>query len=223
MPIFDFNSHAIDTFMFCIDGRVYNIKKLEIERSLENMNKYKVGDKIVLKKELNNLDNFSGTCFVPQMEKYKTIPLTIIKIAGDGLYETEGTKDGDRTWFVRDEMIAEKWNEVMNIGKALECMKLGMKIRDTSWDDGEYIYYNDENDIIDESGEIYHIDGYDLNNIWVEYVDEDETKPKKEKIAKLGDYKVFYDKDQADLIPVLKDMKEVINKLVDAYNGEDNV
>lgn len=217
------DNYMVDAFRFCIGSRVYDIKKLEIEGSLEKMNKYNVGDKIVLKKELKNMDEFHGTWFVPKMEKYKTIPLTIIKIAGDGLYETKGTKDDDRFWFVRDEMIAEKWNEVMNIGKALECMKLGMKIRDTSWDEGEYIYYNDENDIIDESGEIYHIDGYDLNNIWVEYVDEDETKSKKEKIAKLGDYKVLFDKDQAELIPLLKDMKEVINKLVDVYNGEDNV
>ena len=186
------------------------------------MNKYKVGDKIVLKKELKNMDKFDETCFISAMEKYKTLPLTIVKVVEDGLYEARGAKD-DNNWFVRDEMIAEKWNEVMNIGKAIECMKLGMKIRDTSWDEGEYIYYNDENDIIDESGEIYHIDGYDLNNIWVEYVDEDETKSKKEKIAKLGDYKVLVDKDQAELIPLLKDMKEVINKLVDVYNGEDNV
>ena len=216
------DNHMVDAFRFCIGGRVYDIKKLEIEGSLENMNKYKVGDKIVLKKELKNMDKFDDTCFVPKMEKYKTIPLTIIKITEDGLYETKGTKDDDRTWFVRDEMIAEKWDEVMNIGKAIECMKLGMKIRDTSWDDGEYIYYNDENDIIDESGEIYHIDGYDLNNIWVEYKDEEE-KPKKDKIDRLGDYKILLDKDQESLVILLRDMKTAINKLIDAHNGEENV
>lgn len=213
MPIFNFDIHAIDAFRYYA----------ECERGDKKMNKYKVGDKIVLKKELKNMDEFDGTFFITAMERYKTLPLTIVEIRENGVYKTKGIKDDDNNWVVRDEMIAEKWNEVMNIGKALECMKLGMKIRDTSWDEGEYIYYNDENDIIDESGEIYHIDGYDLNNIWVEYIDEDETKSKKEKMAKLGDYKVLFDKDQADLIPLLKDMKEVINKLVDAYNGEDNV
>ena len=213
MPIFNFDIHTIDAFRYYA----------ECERGDKKMNKYKVGDKIVLKKELKNMDEFDGTFFITAMERYKTLPLTIVEIRENGVYKTKGIKDDDNNWVVRDEMIAEKWNEVMNIGKALECMKLGMKIRDTSWDEGEYIYYNDENDIIDESGEIYHIDGYDLNNIWVEYIDEDETKSKKEKIAKLGDYKVLFDKDQADLIPLLKDMKEVINKLVDAYNGEDNV
>lgn len=213
MPIFGFDSHAIDVFRYCI----------KCERGIEKMNKYKVGDKIVLKKELKNMDEFDGTFFITAMEKYKTLPLTIIEIRENGVYKTKGIKDDVNNWVVRDEMIAEKWNEVMNIGKALECMKLGMKIRDTSWDEGEYIYYNDENDIIDESGDIYHIDGYDLNNIWVEYIDENETESKKEKIAKLGDYKVLFDKDQADLIPLLKDMKDVINKLVDVYNGENNV
>ena len=210
MPIFGFDSHAIDAFRYCI----------ECGRGIEKMNKYKVGDKIVLKKELNHLDKFIDTHFVGEMEKYKTIPLTIIKIAGDGLYETEGTKDDARTWFVRDEMIAEKWNEVMNIGKALECMKLGMKIRDTSWDDGEYIYYNDENDIIDERGEIYHIDGYDLNNIWVEYIDE-ENKTKKKKIERIRNYSI--QTSDVGTLELLKALKETVNKLVDAYNGEDNV
>ena len=98
-----------------------------------------------------------------------------------------------------------------------------MKIRATEWDDGEYIYYNDERDIVDETGAIYHIDGYDIEYIWVEYKDEEE-KPKKDKIDRLGDYKVLVDKGQAELlIPLLKDMKEVINKLIDAHNGEDNV
>lgn len=214
MPIFNFDDYTIDAFRYYA----------ECKRGDRKMSEYKVGDKIVLKKELKNMDNFGGTCFVPKMEKYKTVPLTIInKITEDGLYEAKGTKDDDGTWFVRDEMISEEWNEVMNISKAIECMKLGMKIRATNWDAGEYIYYNDEKDIVDENGNIYHIDGYDIEYIWVEYTDEGETKSKKEKIAKLGDYKVLVDKDQAELIPLLKDMKEVINKLVDAYNGEDNV
>ena len=201
---------------------VAKYERMANERRIK-MSEYKVGDKIVLKRELKNTDKFDGTCFVSAMEKYKTLPLTIVRIIGDVLYETKGTEVDDRTWFVRDEMIAEKWNEVMNIGKALECMKLGMKIRDTSWDEGEYIYYNDENDIIDESGEIYHIDGYDLNNIWVEYIDEDETKTKKGKLSKLGDYKILLDKDQESLVILLRDMKTAINKLIDAHNGEENV
>ena len=146
------DNHTVDAFRFCIGGRVYDIKKLEIGRSLGNMNKYKVGDKILLRKDLKTMDNYYGTCFVPAMANYKTYPLTITKVLKDGLYEAKGTRDDDNTWFVRDEMIGEEWNEVMNIGKALECMKLGMKIRDTSWDDDEYICYNDENDIVDECG-----------------------------------------------------------------------
>ena len=199
--------------MVAKDERMANERRIK-------MSEYKVGDKIVLKKELKNMDKFDGTCFVSEMEKYKTLPLTIIKIAGFNLYETKGTKDDDKIWFVRDEMVAEKWNEVMNIGKALECMKLGMKIRDTSWDEGEYIYYNDENDIIDESGEIYHINGYDLDNIWVEYIDE-ENKTKKKKIEKIRNYTI--QTSDVGTLDLLKALKETVNKLVDAYNGEDNV
>ena len=123
MPIFDFTDHTADAFRYL----------MILERRMKDMSKYKVGDRVVLRKDLKFLDNFDGTVFVDQMEKYKTVPLTITKVVSEGLYETRGTKDDTTDWFVKDEMIAEKWNEIMNIGKALECMKLGMKIRDTSW------------------------------------------------------------------------------------------
>ena len=182
------------------------------------MNKYKVGDKITLKKDLNIMDEFEGTCFVSSMEKYKTLPLTIIKIHEDNLYETKGTADDDTTWYVRTAMIEGKWNEVMNISKALECMKQGMKIRATQWNEDEYIYCENEN-ILDENDSIYHIDGRDLEYEWVEYIEKEEVK--QEKLEKLRDY--YIDTKDTELLALLRDLRKSVNKLIDVYNGEKDV
>lgn len=193
-------------------------ERMANERRIK-MNKYKVGDKITLKKDLNIMDEFEGTCFVSSMEKYKTLPLTIIKIHEDNLYETKGTADDDTNWYVRTEMIEGKWNEVMNISKALECMKQGMKVRATQWNEDEYIYYENEN-ILDENDEIYHIDGRDLEYEWVEYIEKEE-EVKQEKLEKLRDY--YIDTKDAELLALLRDLKKSVNKLIDVYNGEKDV
>ena len=192
-------------------------ERMANERRIK-MNKYKVGDKITLKKDLNIMDSFEGTCFVDSMEKYKTLPLTIIKIPEDNLYETKGTADDDTNWYVRTEMIEGKWNEVMNISKALECMKQGMKVRATQWNEDEYIYYENEN-ILDENDLIYHIDGRDLEYEWVEYIEKEEVK--QEKLEKLRDY--YIDTKDAELLALLRDLKKSVNKLIDVYNGEKDV
>lgn len=221
MPFVGFDDHMADAFRYYIHA----LNKSDNEGRKTNMKNFKVGDKILLRNDLKTMDNYYGTCFVPAMANYKIYPLTITKVLEDGLYEAKGTNDDDTTWFVRDEMIAEEWNEVMTIGRALDCMKLGMKIRATHWDADEYIYY-DGDEILGESGEEYHIDGCDLENIWVEYKDEEtelREEVKKEKINRLGDYNILVDKDQESLVILLRDMKTAINKLVDAHNGEENV
>lgn len=193
-------------------------ERMTNERRIK-MNKYKVGDKIILKKDLKIMDQFDSTYFVDSMEKYKTLPLTIIKILGDNLYETKGTADDDTNWYVRTEMIEGKWNEVMNISKALECMKQGMKVRATKWNEDEYIYYENEN-ILDENDLIYHIDGRDLEYEWVEYIEKEE-EVKQEKLEKLRDY--YIDTKDAELLALLRDLKKSVNKLIDVYNGEKDV
>lgn len=70
--------------------------------------KYKVGDKVLIRSDLINFENFGHYSFVPDMEPYKGKICTIEAIDGTGYFLKE---DGDK-FFWTDEMIAEKVVEV---------------------------------------------------------------------------------------------------------------
>ena len=66
--------------------------------------KYKIGDKVRIRKDLKTLEVYGDQLFVKQMEKYKGTPVTISEVFSGGYYIKED-KDENKNWSWTDEMF----------------------------------------------------------------------------------------------------------------------
>lgn len=82
--------------------------------------KYKVGDKVRIRRDLKTLGTYGSQSFVEQMEKYKGMPVTISEVFSDTYYIKE---DKDENWSWTDEMF-EAENELT----AEEAIRLRFKM-----------------------------------------------------------------------------------------------
>ena len=64
--------------------------------------KYKVGDKVRIRRDLMRFERYGSQTFVKQMEKYKGMPATISKVFSDNYYIKE---DKGENWSWTDEMF----------------------------------------------------------------------------------------------------------------------
>lgn len=67
--------------------------------------KYKVGDKVRIRRDLMKFGRYGSQTFVEQMEKYKGMPATISKVFSDTYYIKE---DKGENWYWTDEMFEAK-------------------------------------------------------------------------------------------------------------------
>ena len=81
--------------------------------------KYKVGDKVRIRRDLKTLEVYGGQLFIEQMEKYKGMPVTISKVFSDTYY----IKEDEENWCWTDEMF-EAENELT----AEEAIRLRSKM-----------------------------------------------------------------------------------------------
>lgn len=64
--------------------------------------KYKVGDKVRIRRDLMIFERYGSQTFVKQMEKYKGMPATILEVFSDTYYIKE---DKCENWYWTDEMF----------------------------------------------------------------------------------------------------------------------
>lgn len=69
--------------------------------------KYKIGDKVRIRRDLKTLEVYGGQLFIEQMDKYKGMPVTISKVFSNTYYIKEDNED----WCWTDEMF-EAENEL---------------------------------------------------------------------------------------------------------------
>lgn len=81
--------------------------------------KYKVGDKVRIRRDLKTLEVYGGQLFIEQMEKYKGMPVTISEVFSDTYY----IKEDEENWCWTDEMF-EAENELT----AEEAIRLRSKM-----------------------------------------------------------------------------------------------
>ena len=81
--------------------------------------KYKVGDKVRIRRDLKTLEVYGGQLFIEQMEKYKGMPVTISEVFSDTYY----IKEDEENWCWTDEMF-EAGNELT----AEEAIRLMFKM-----------------------------------------------------------------------------------------------
>lgn len=67
--------------------------------------KYKVGDKVRIRRDLMIFERYGSQTFVKQMEKYKGMPATILEVFSDTYYIKE---DKGENWYWTDEMFEVK-------------------------------------------------------------------------------------------------------------------
>ena len=67
--------------------------------------KYKVGDKVRIRKDLMIFGRYGSQTFVKQMEKYKGMPATISEVFSDTYYIKE---DKGENWYWTDDMFEAK-------------------------------------------------------------------------------------------------------------------
>ena len=75
--------------------------------------KYKVGDKVRIRRDLKTLEVYGGQLFIEQMEKYKGMPVTISEVFSDTYYIKEDEENWCWTdemfeWLAEDELTAEE-------------------------------------------------------------------------------------------------------------------
>ena len=67
--------------------------------------KYKVGDKVIIRRDLMIFERYGSQTFVKQMEKYKGMPATISEVFSDTYYIKE---DKGENWYWTDDMFEAK-------------------------------------------------------------------------------------------------------------------
>lgn len=73
--------------------------------------KYKIGDKVRIRKDLKTLEVYGGQLFTEQMDKYKGMPVTISEVFSDTYYIKEDEEDWcwtDEMFEAEDELTAEE-------------------------------------------------------------------------------------------------------------------